>query len=419
MGLKQKVYTSIVSLGKKNPHIMSFLRKGLFAAERTQYTWQYVMNGLDDHLVLFEAYNGRQYACSPKAIYEEMLKENLDYHYVWVVKDLERYAFLCENPNTTIVKFGSREYFRAYAKAKYWVVNSKKRTSIFKREGQYYIQCWHGTPLKKIGCDLDADKSNAMLSIEAIHKSYEEDGAKYDYLISPSKFATKVFTSAFRLEDRQDIIIETGYPRNDILYNYQESDIVSIKERLGLPKDKKVILYAPTWRDNQHQSGVGYTYELPLDLKALYESLHDDYVVLLRLHYLVAQSLNIDEYSGFLYNVSDCDDINDLYLVSDLLVTDYSSVFFDYANLKRPMFFFMYDYESYKHELRDFYIDIDTLPGPVSQTQEDLIADLKQVDAYKEKYHDLYETFNQTYNALDDGQSSKRVIERCILSHED
>ena len=418
MSLKQKVYTSIVSLGKKNPHIMSVLRKGQFMADRTQYTMQYVLNGLDARLVLFEAYNGRQYACSPKAIYEEMLAEGLDYHYVWVVKDLKQYAFLLDNPHTEIVKFGSRDYYRAYARAKYWVVNSKKRTSIFKRKGQYYIQCWHGTPLKKIGCDLDGDKSNAMASIEAIHKSYEEDAAKYDYLISPSSFATKVFTSAFRLDDRTDIIIETGYPRNDRLYNDSPEEVKAIKERLHLPDDKKVILYAPTWRDNQHQAGVGYTYDLPLDLEALYQELHDDYVILLRLHYLVAQSVNIDQYPDFLFDVSDIDDINDVYLISDLLVTDYSSVFFDYANLRRPMLFFMYDYEEYKQELRDFYIDIATLPGPVSKTQNELIEDIRQIDQYEDQYREAYDKFNQTYNALDDGKAAQRVIRQCILDHQ-
>ncbi|MGX8680269.1 MAG: CDP-glycerol glycerophosphotransferase family protein [bacterium] len=413
-----QIKKTMLKAGKKNHHIMSLLRKGEFLSGRVRYLTQYVLRAVDDRTVLFEAYQGRQYSCSPRAIYEAMVKSRLDYHYIWVVDDLKRYAFLEKEPHTTLVLANSSEYYKAYAKAKYWVVNSKKKTSIFKREKQVYIQCWHGTPLKKIGCDLTADKFNAMSSIEEIHESYRLDAMKYDYLISPSPFASQAFISAFDLKGREDIIVETGYPRNDALHNYTKADVRRIREELSLPQDKKVILYAPTWRDNQHDSATGYTYALPFDLDALRDALADDYVILLRVHYLVAEALNLEGYEDFIYDVSNYDDINALYIASDLLVTDYSSILFDYANLKKPMFFYMYDYEFYKQELRDFYLDLDVLPGPISYTQDHLVRDIRHEATYAWLYKEAYARFNATFNPWDDGQAAKRVIVRCIVNHD-
>mgnify|MGYP000910123033 CR=1 FL=1 len=106
---------------------------------------------------------------------------------------------------------------------------------------------------------------------------------------------------------------------------------------------KKVILYAPTWRENQHLPGEGYQFQLPVDFKRWREVLGDEYVILFRAHYFISNSFDFVAFSGFVYDVSQMDDINPLYLAADVLITDYSSVFFDYANLRRPILFFMYD----------------------------------------------------------------------------
>ena len=124
----------------------------------------------------------------------------------------------------------------------------------------------------------------------------------------------------------------------------------------------------------------------------------EEYVVLFRAHYFISNQFDFDEYDGFIINVSDLDDVNDLYLVSDVLITDYSSVFFDYAILERPMMFYMYDYDTYKNEMRDFYLDIHTLPGPVVKTQEELLKNLENLPAVVENYRKKYQEFNETYN---------------------
>ena len=130
-----------------------------------------------------------------------------------------------------------------------------------------------------------------------------------------------------------------------------------------------------------------------------------DYVVLFRSHYFITNSLNLEKYKNFIYDVSNYNEINELYIISDMLITDYSSVFFDYANLNKPIIFYMYDLDLYKNKLRDFYLDLDMLPGKIVQNQKDLVREIKNVKKIKN------ENFKKKFNYLDDKNSSKRVVE--------
>ena len=172
---------------------------------------------------------------------------------------------------------------------------------------------------------------------------------------------------------------------------------------------RKIILYAHTWRDNQHIAGVGYTYNFELDMENLRNRLGEDYVLLCRLHYLVANQVNFRHYRGFAYDVSKYNDINDLYQLSDMLVTDYSSVCFDYANLKKPMIFFMYDLEQYRDEIRGFYIELDELPGEIVTSEEDLIRAIRTIEPAV-KIDQRYRSFLKRFTPKDDGQAAQRVV---------
>src|SRR5699024_1230145 len=148
--------------------------------------------------------------------------------------------------------------------------------------------------------------------------------------------------------------------RNDILYNKNnDRDINHLKSKMNLPLDKKIILYAPTWRDNEFYGKGKYKFNLKLDLERLRREVGNEYIVILRIHYLVATHIDISNFEGFAYDMSFYSDIGELYLISDLLITDYSSVFFDYANLKRPILFYTYDIDVYRDTLRGFYIDME------------------------------------------------------------
>ena len=275
-----------------------------------------------------------------------------------------------------------------------------------------YVQCWHGTPLKRLGYDLESS-DNVMNSGSEIREKYRSDAKKFSYIVSPSPFTTEKFASAWNLvkTNQTHKIIEEGYPRNDRLINTTPEERTELRKKLGVD-DKKVILYAPTWRDNQHTSGEGYTYKTEVDFDKLREELGDEYVILFRAHYLVANSFDFDKYKGFVKDVSSYSDINELYIAADILVTDYSSVFFDYANLRKPVIFYMYDLEQYANELRGFYISLDELPGPIVRDEKALIDEVRKTDGWKPD--EKYEAFCARYNPKDDGHASERVLAKII-----
>lgn len=400
-------------------HLMRYLKrhpKTKILVRRLNIFWKKLSYRLltyyvfvEDNTILFETFMGRQFGDNPRAIYEYLMSDDRfkDYRFIWAYKDEKTKDQIEKNERTTAVLYKSKEYYRACASAKYVITNSNMDYGIAKKSDQVFIQTWHGTPLKKLRCDID-DRKNVNNSKAEIILTNNIDMKRYDYLLSPSPFASEKFRSAFNLNKlgKDNIIIETGYPRNDFLVNHTKEDVDSIIESLNIPKDKKIILYAPTFRDDQFEEGTGYVYNLSVDFDRLQEELSDEYIMLFRAHYFVANRFDFNKYQGFIYNVSDLDDINRLYVISDLLITDYSSVFFDYAILKRPIIFYMYDLDKYANAIRGFYIDINELPGKIVTETEELIECIKKEDFIdKEKY----DRFNGKYNLLDDGKASKRV----------
>ena len=409
-GFKKVVF----DIAKKNKAFRLFFRGSRDAAYRVKMTLDAPFCRIDEKLVYFITFSGRGYSDSPKAMYEYMLNapEYKDYRFIWCFKEPEEYSFLLQNERTGIVKFRTKEDNKALRQAKYWISNYRMLNNQYPRKGQVYLQCWHGTPLKRLGYDI-LESDNAMNSLSEIKEKYRTDAEKFSYLLSPSPFATEKFATAWNLNEtgQRYKIIEEGYPRNDRLAAVTEAEREQIRKSLGA-EGKKVILYAPTWRDNQHTSGQGYTYKTEVDFDRLRRELGDDYVILFRAHYLVANSFDFERYADFIRDVSSYPDINDLYIAADILVTDYSSVFFDYANLKKPVIFYMYDLEHYANEMRGFYISLDELPGPVVKEEDGLIAEIRKCDEWEPD--EKYEAFHQKYNPLDDGHASERVLRRII-----
>lgn len=409
---------NLTQIAKKNLMFRAVLRKSLYLYRLIHYKVITFGKKVDDKLIIFACFGGSSYTCSPKAIYQYMLNDEKykDYKFVWAFKEPEKYKYLEQNKNTKVVLIGRNEYKKKIASAKYWFFNYKIPDYIYPNKKQVFVQCWHGTPLKRLGCDL-THFDNALNTVKGMKKRYRIEAKKFDYFISPSKFASEKFISAWDLKSigKEDIILEEGYPRNDFLYNYNEQDVKKIKEQLGIEDEgKKIVLYAPTYRGNQHQSGVGYVYKEEVDFERMQKELGQDYIILFRPHYFVANQFDFEKYKGFVYDVSKVDDVNHLYVIADILITDYSSVFFDYANLKRPMIFHMYDLEHYRDESNGFYFDVnEILPGKITRTDDELIDEIKRISkefAYDEKY----KKFNEQFNYLDDGMASKRVVEKVI-----
>src|SRR5699024_1266551 len=243
------------------------------------------------------------------------------------------------------------------------------------------------TPLKKMLYDMDQVYGRQEGYLERVSHAVDQ----WDYLISPSSYATQRFRSAFRFQKE---ILEVGYPRNDIFYQRDlEERIKRLKRSLRIPKGKKVILYAPTFRDDETKGENQFVFDLQFDMERMKEALSEDYIILLRMHVVIKNQIQIpEEFQEFIFNVTSYPDIQDLLLVSDILITDYSSVMFDYANLRRPMLFYTYDLEKYRDDVRGFYIDLEEeAPGPLLRDTDELITSIKQIDEVCENYNIRYD----------------------------
>ena len=359
-------------------------------------------------IILFESNLGRNYTGNPRAVYEEMVRQGLDRQYkcVWFFEDPGKKI----RGNAKIIKRARFQYLYYMAVAKVWVFDCRQPEFLIKRKETSYIQTWHGTPLKKLALDMEQIDSVVSSSIKEYHEQFRKNTATWDYLISQNHFSTETFRRCFDFKDKP--IFEVGYPRNDILFRHNnERDIRRLKEKYNIPLDKKVILYAPTWRDNEFYVQGCYKFVSPLDFKKVQEELGDEYVFLVKYHYLVSDKIDWSEYKGFVYSFNEKVDISRLYLIADMMITDYSSVMFDYSILKRPMFFFAYDLENYENNLRGFYFDfLKEAPGPISKTTDQLIWDIKNYNA--EQWNDKYKEFSDKYNSADDGMASKKIVEK-------
>ncbi|GAA4956008.1 hypothetical protein GCM10023224_47140 [Streptomonospora halophila] len=354
--------------------------------------------------ILFDSYTGRQFSDSPHSIYSELRSRGswADHPMSWLVKDGQ--VNLPEDLSP--VRHNGRDFYEALARTSHLVTNSRQPAWFTRRPGQVVVQTWHGSMLKRIGFDIE----NIRGKSRDYHEKLAWETRQWDYLVSPSPWATPILRRAFRFEGE---ILETGYPRNDIFFSARRDEIAErTRRRLGLPEGKKVVLYAPTWRDDKYYTRGKHKLDLHLDLRRMYEKLGDDHVLLVRRHPRVVDSVPIVG-RDFVYDVSLYPEIMELFLITDVLVTDYSSMMFDFANTGRPMLFFTYDIESYRDNLRGFYFDFEeTAPGPLLRHSDDVIGALLDADEVADRYAGTYKAFTDRFCPLDDGGASARVVDR-------
>lgn len=363
------------------------------------------------NIVIYESFNGKSFSDSPKMIYNELSKRRADYRHV-VVTNNEKLKNTLSKQGIETVDKNTKAYFKLYNQSKVWIANTRISPQVYKKKSQIFIQTWHGTPLKKLANDQTVI-SIPEVTLEEYLYGFNKETSRWDYLLSPSKTATSRFKTAFNLPESH--ILTLGYPRNDDLINYNNSiHIKQLKEKHNVPFNKKVILYAPTWRDNDRVDIGQYNFKLKLDLDYFEENLSDDYILIIRAHYLVSNALNLESYNS-VYDLSKAEDINELFLISDILITDYSSVYFDFANLERPILFFAYDKESYANDIRGFYVPYESdLPGPIFSNSHKLFSFIKNENYQAIPNSQQYKQFNKVYNELDDGKATSRVVDRII-----
>ena len=358
--------------------------------------------------VLLMSFDGKSCTDNPLGIARELARRADPRERIWAVDDWS----VPTPPGSKAVLIGTRPYLAALARSSYLVTNNHLALPYRHRHGQCYAQTWHGTPLKRLGWDI----VNPSFASGAWYFEFlARDVAQWDVLISPNPFSTPILRQAFRYAGE---IAETGYPRDDALLAARDgaagsADLGQIRERLGVPSGKKVALYVPTWRENQHDGANGYRFDLQLDLAAARQRLAADYVLLVRGHHLMAGWVLADAEPGFVFDVTGYPDINDLLAVADVLVTDYSSVMFDFAPTGRPMIFYTYDLAEYRDQLRGFYFDFEAdAPGPLVSSSGQLVEALADLDGVIGSYGQAREAFTARFCPLDDGKASARACDR-------
>lgn len=357
---------------------------------------------------VFESGLGKQYSDSPRYLYEELIKHK-DIEAIWIYN---KFSFL-HTQNTKVVKRFSPEYFYYLARSKYWINNQNFPSYIKKRRNTKFLQTWHGTPLKKMLNDLDKIYGRSEGYLDRINGAVKQ----WTYLLSQSPYTTKSFRSAFNFKKE---IIEEGYPRNDIFFNGQEQEIAirKIKNQYSInPNGRKIILYAPTFRDNLKE-GKKFYEDIQINYDDFFDKFKDDYILLIRSHSVIKSNIKLDDdkFNNSIINVSNYSDIQEIYQITDILITDYSSVFFDFVNSKKPIIFYPYDKEEYIDNIRGLYLNYDEIvPGPIVKNQKELFYALENIEQIKKQYKEKINNFKKVYAPMDDGKSSQRIVKKYLL----
>ncbi len=352
--------------------------------------------------IVYSSCYGR-YSDSPRAIHEALVphltERGVGATHVWLQDADPASGFPA---GVQVVPYGGDEARAQLEAADVVISNHYLGQPWTKRAGAFYLQTWHGTPLKRIHADAPAPFD---------WDDIDADVTRWDVLLSPNAYSTDLLPGAFPTFRGE--IAETGYPRNDrLLDDNADERRDAVRAQLGIDPATTAVLYTPTWRDGVLDDQGRRTARLVIDLAAFAADLGPGFVVLARLHYLVAAQVGDVSAPGVL-DVSGHPDVADLYLAADAMVTDYSSTMFDFAVTAKPMVFFVDDLEHYRDELRGFYVDLlAEAPGPVVRTPAELVTAVHGVLGDDQTYAGAYARFRETYTSLEDGKATLRVLER-------
>jgi CDP-glycerol glycerophosphotransferase len=381
--------------------------EALVAARQLLYR-QFLRLPMDDNLAIFAAYWYRGVTGNPRAVYDKMRELAPHIRGVWVV---ERDAVDRVPPDVEYVVDGTIDYYRALARARYMVNNVNFPNFVIKRPGQIHLQTQHGTPLKTMGIKL---REYPVAARRMNFAKLLERADRWDYNLSSNRFSSEIWKRDFPCEYK---MLEYGYPRNDILHAPDPDEITRFRMELGVPDDRTTVLYAPTFRDYQS------SFSLHADLTRLCEALGDDKLLLLRAHYYYDDegpnpTIHKLQRAGKLIDVSSYPETSHVLLASDILITDYSSVMFDYANLDRPIVLYVHDWDIYT-AVRGINFDLLAEPPGAVATSEDVLLDLIRSGAYDTpETRRLRQTFRARFCMFDDGRAAERTVRRVFLDEQ-
>lgn len=351
----------------------------------------------DPNLVLFISYGGQKYDDSPRVVYEYLTRYNIlpSRQYVWAFVNPERFPQV-ENK----VRVDTLSYFLTALQASCWITNSSASRGLnFKKKNTKYYLFQHGMAgIKRIGADIQSAE-------KAFSIGFQEH---FDRIFIEGKQEIPILAHAWNVSP--EVFSVTGLPRNDDLVTVTDAEIAAIKRRLGLPSNKRVILYAPTFREFSRAGNGQNALGIPFHFEKWEQALGDRYVFLVTAHYEVAKLLDRLPENSFVFNAFQYPELNDLIKVSDVLISDYSSIVFDYAIMERPIFCYGYDYDSYKKE-RGFYTDPETLfSHGVLRVEDDLLQAISCMD-YNAECDFTKRRIKEAYMAAYGNAAEKAAIE--------
>jgi len=349
--------------------------------------------------IFFLSYYGSQYGCNPKYLSEYMAKKCKDWTIVWGFVD----PSIHQVPGIKKVKYLSLRYFYELCTSRVFVTNYRMTEHYRKRKGQLYVQTWHSSlRLKKIEGDIEYNLPAHYVEMA------KRDSCQTDALLSGCRFSTEIFRRAFWYSGP---IIPTGTPRVDLLYSSDTTRRRSVLRKLGLTSDERIVMYAPTFRKDNSLECYN------IDYRRLVASLADRFggkwQVLLRLHpHLQNYSKQLVDKDCFIYDVTGYDDIQELLFVSDCVISDYSSLIFDYSLTERPCFLYASDLKEYTSKDRALYFNILELPFPLSTNNDELN---RLIQVYDESiYKQKLQSFHQIIGSYETGHACQKVVDYII-----
>ncbi len=353
---------------------------------------------IKENKVVVISYYGADFGDNGKYIVKRLLEKNPHIRILWARKAETKMAV---PTGISYVKYNSPRFYFHLATSKVWIDNSRKSSAIVKRKGQFYIQTWHGgIALKRVEKDVQEHLSEYYVN-SAIH-----DSKMIDLMLSNSTFCTQMYRRAFWYDGE---ILECGSPRVDILFHATGEQKEQIKNKLGIPLKRRILLYAPTFRADGNLNCYHLDFEAVRN--CLEKLTGDDWVIAVRLHPNIAGRADFLQYHEHLVNATAYPDMYELLAVTDILITDYSSSMFEAGFARKPVFLFATDIDSYIKD-RNFYFDLKSLPFPLAESNEELFSALQNFS--RKDYEEKLDTFHASLGLKETGQASAAVAEKIL-----
>ena len=346
--------------------------------------------------VLFESFAGKVIGDNPLGIYRELVRRGTSLELIWTISRRD----MAVPEGARAVLHGSPDWLDAVATSRYLVNNTNFPAYFGKAAGQVYCQTWHGTPLKRLAHDMPPGRiSEAFLAL------YDREAAAWDYLLAANAFSAEVLGGAFRYRGR---ILGVGYPRNDRLVTVSDAERQEIRRRVGVrDPQERLLLYGPTWRETRRTASGQFAPVNHLDPGV---ALPDGWRLAFRGHSHTHGAHDASIARGAL-DVTTYPDVTELLVAADALLTDYSSLMFDFTVTGRPILFLAPDIADYRGS-RGFYLDFESeSPGPILSTSDEVVAALADLPGVAAEYGQRYAAWRARFNAWEDGHASQRVVD--------